>query len=169
MPRDFAYPDQIAVCRRHEHLFRGVEIFGAQRLLHNGDARLGRDFKENPSRHSLEASGAERRRINLAILHRENISGSAFGHFAALIEQHNLIEALFDGFRNSPDIWQPGDALDSRERRGGMATLRAQGQTQRLAELRERGGVNDQVNLWVLLATLPEADLVIDQIHAPAA
>src|SRR5580704_4252125 len=50
-----------------------------------------------------------------------------------------------------------------------MAALLADGEAHNFAMFGERGAVNDQVHLGMLLGALPEADGVVDEIDAGAA
>src|SRR6267378_3301949 len=165
---DFANADEVAVCRGDENLLGGIKVLGPQCLFDDGDACFGRDFHEDAAGHTFEASGVERRREDLAVLHRENVGGSALGDFAALIEHYDLVETLLVGFRNSPNIVEPGDSFYAGKRGSGVAAVFAQCETDDIAMLGKRRGVDDQVHLRVLFVALPESHRVVDEVDARA-
>ncbi len=161
--------DEIAIRGGNENLVRGVEVFGAERLFDDGYAGFGRDFHQDAAGDAFEAAGAERGREDLAVLDRENVRGSTFGNFAAFVEHDDFVETFFVRFRDSPDIIEPRDAFYARERRSRMAAVVAEREADDFTVLRERRGVNNQVDLRVFLVALPEAHGIVNEIDARAA
>src|SRR5882672_2951875 len=165
---NFAHADEVAVGRGNENFLGGIKFLGAQGLLDDRDPCFGRDFHEDTARNAFETSGVKRRRENLALFHRENVGGSAFGDFAALVEHDDLVESFFVGFRNCPDVVEPGDRFYARKRGSGVAAVFAHRQAHDVAMLGKRSGVNDQVHLRVLYVALPVTDGVVDEVDARA-
>src|SRR4029077_15116030 len=91
---------------------------------------------------------------DLVVFDGEDICGSAFGDFAALVEHDDFVETFFDCFRKGPNIIEPGDALYASHGRRGVAAVFAEGQAHDLAMFGEAGGVNDGVDRWRLLPPL---------------
>ena len=165
---DFADADEIAIRRRNKNLVCGVKIFGAKGLLDDRDARFGSDFEEDTARDAFEAAGIQRWRENLVVFHGENIGGGAFGNFAALVEKDDFVETFFLRFSDRPNILQPRSGLDTGKRRSSVAALSAKSESHRLVILRERRGIDNEINFGMFFVALPEADLVVDQINARA-
>src|SRR6266567_4166597 len=165
---DFADADEIAIRGRDKDFVGGVQVFGTKRLLDDGNAGFRRDFHEDAARDAFEAAGVQRRREDLAVFDGEDICGSAFGHFATLVEHDDFVESLPRSLRNGPNIIEPRDALYSGHGRRGVAAVFAEGEAHNFAMLGETGGVNDKVNLRMLFVALPEADRVVDKIDARA-
>jgi hypothetical protein len=165
----FAYTDDVAIGGGNKKFVGGVKIFGAKDLLDDVDARFRSDFREDAAGDAFEAAGVERRRIDLAVFDGENIGGGAFGDFAALVEQDHFVETFLLRFGNGPDIGKPGNTFDSGEGSGGVAAVGAQAEANRFVVFGERGGIDDEVDLWLRLVAAPEPDLVVDQIDARTA
>src|SRR6266700_2663239 len=165
---DFADADEIAIRGRDKNFVGGVQVFGTKRLLDDGNAGFRRDFHEDAARDAFEAAGVQRRREDLAVFDGEDICGSAFGHFATLVEHDDFVESLPRSLRNGPNIIEPRDALYSGHGRRGVAAVFAEGEAHNFAMLGETGGVNDKVNRRMLFVALPEADRVVDKIDARA-
>jgi hypothetical protein len=169
VPADFAHTDDVAISGGDENFIGGVEIFGAQRVLEDGNARFWRDFKEDAAGDAFQAAGIQWGRVNLAVLNGENVSCGAFGDFAALIEENDFVETFLLRFGDGPNIWQPGDAFYSGEGRRGVAAVRAEGKADGLAIFGKRRRIDDEIDLRLGLVTAPEADLVVDEIDTRAA
>jgi len=169
MAGDFTHTNQIAVGGRDKDFFGGVKILGTKSLLDHGEAGFGSDFEQNPAGDTFQAAGIERRSENLAFLDGENIRGSAFRHFAALVEHDDFVESFLVGFGGGPDIAKPGSALDTRERRSSMAAMLAESQADHFAVLREVRGVDDEVDDGTVFGALPKTDGIVNEIDTSAA
>src|SRR5260370_24361441 len=163
---DFADADEIAVCRGNKNFISGVQVFGTKRLLEHGNAGFRRDFHEDAASNAFEAAGVQRRREDLAVFDGEDICGSAFGHFAALVEHDDFVESLPGSFRNGPNIIEPRDALYAGHGRRGVAAVFAEGEARDFAMFGETGGVNDKGNLWMPFIAFPETHPAVDKINA---
>src|SRR5258708_19223123 len=167
--RDFADADQTAVGGRDKNFVGRVEIVGAESLLNKGEACFGRDFEKNAAGDALEAAGAERRGEDFVIFHGEDVGGSAFGNFAALVEEDHFIEAFFLRFGDGPDVREPGDRLEPGEWGSGGAAVFAKSESHGFAIFREARRVNNKVDWRLRFVALPVADLVVDEVDARGA
>src|SRR6266852_1148985 len=92
-------------------------------LFGDGGAGVGRDFHEHAAGNAFEASGAERRREDLAVLDGENIGGGALADFAPFVEQDNFIAAFALRFGEAPDAAEPGNGFHAGESGSGVAAV----------------------------------------------
>ena len=102
---NLADAEQAAICGGDEHFVRGVEIGQGQCFLAHRNARPRSNFQQHAARHAFEASRRKRRREYLAVLHTKDIRGSAFGGFAALVQQKHFGPARFE----QAEEWEPSD------------------------------------------------------------
>lgn len=166
---DFAHTDHIAIGRRDKDFVGGVQIIRAKDLFLDGDAGVRGDFKKSATGDTFEAAGAERRRENGVALDHINVSGGTFSNFAAFVEQDNFVETFLLRFCDGPNVGQPGNRFYAGERRGGVASVFADSQADRLAVFGKGSGIDDEVDGRCGFIAAPEADLVVDKIDAGAA
>jgi len=143
---DLTDADQVAIGRGDENFFGGVEVFGAKGLLDDGQAGFRSDFEQNAASDAFKAAGIEWRSKDFAVLDGEDIRGSAFGYFAALIEHDDFVETFLVGFRDGPDIVEPGDAFDAGKGGGGVAAVLAETEADNIAMLGKFGSIDDEID-----------------------
>ena len=152
-----------------ENFVGGEEIFGAERLLDDGDASFGSDFHEDAAGDAFETTGVQRRCENFIFFNGENICGSAFGNFTALVEKNNFVKTFLVGFGERPDIVEPGNGFDSGEGGGGVARMFAKIEARGIFVFGKIGGVDDEIERRKLFVAVPCADFILHEINASAA
>src|SRR6266852_8510844 len=137
-------------------------------LFGDGGAGIGGDFHEHATGDAFEASGAQWRGEDLAVLDREDVGGGALADFAAFVEQDNFIAAFALRFGEAPDAIDPGDGFYAGKSGSGVEAVFANAEAGGVRSWVDVGAGDDQVHFGHFFVALPGADGIPNQIDARA-